>query len=118
MKMKQRRVTIKQVAPEAGVSLRTIPSVRAPLGDFFGVGHAVAKHYVSLPLNAIFGPRRGPKGPFAAAMNSYFTMPFGSAAKVFHEATEENPAPWDLPGVNLTGDENYTLPNVGSVPTP
>jgi hypothetical protein len=48
--MKQRRVTIKQVPAEAGVAITTIPSVRAPLGDFFGVGHAVAKHYVSLPL--------------------------------------------------------------------
>lgn len=131
------------------------PSVRAPLGDFFGVGHAVAKHYVSLPLNAIFGPRRGPKGPFAAAMNSYFTMPFGTGfrvqirnesdkpienlfyyvdyeltdepipddvarfhayyrqekptQKVVHARTEENPAPWDLPGANLTGDDNYVI---------
>lgn len=80
--MKQRRVTIKQVAAAAGVSITTIPSVSVSLGDFFGVGHAVAKHYVSLPLNAIFGPRRGPKGPFAAAMNSYFTMPSGSVAKI------------------------------------
>ena len=46
------------------------PSVRAPLGDFFGVGHAVAKHYVSLPIACVFGPRRGPNGPFAAAMNT------------------------------------------------
>ena len=46
------------------------PSVRSPLGDFFGVGHATCTHYVSLPLSMVFGPRRGPKGPFAAAMNS------------------------------------------------
>ncbi|MDD3229917.1 MAG: DUF2961 domain-containing protein [Oscillospiraceae bacterium] len=131
------------------------PSVRVPLGDFFGVGHATCRHYVSLPLNMIFGSKRGPKGPFAAAMNSYFPMPFSSGAKVqiinesnepiqnlffmidyeltedpmpvdmgrFHAMwrcekpckrieypkTEENPAPWDLPGKNTTGDENYVI---------
>jgi hypothetical protein len=131
------------------------PSVRAPLGDFFGVGHATAVHYVSLPLSMVFGPRRGPKGPFAAAMNSYFPMPFGSSArivlhnesdqpienlfyyidyeltdeqptddvgrfhaqyrqekpaqKIVHESEIERPAPWDLPGVNLTGDDNYVI---------
>ena len=46
------------------------PSVRAPLGDFFGVGHAVAKHYVSLPMNAIRLPARAPKARSAAAMNT------------------------------------------------
>src|SRR5919197_5630854 len=58
------------------------PSVRAPLGDFFGVGHATCTHYVSLPLSMVFGPRRGPKGPFAAAMNSYFPLPFGNSARI------------------------------------
>lgn len=131
------------------------PSVRAPLGDFFGVGHAVAKHYVSLPIACVFGLRRGPKGPFAAAMNMFFPMPFGSGAriqlrnesdmpienlfyyvdyaltetpipedvgrfhayyrqerpteKLVHESTQENPPPWELPGVNLTGDDNYVI---------
>jgi transposase len=33
MKMKQRRVRIKQVAAEAGVSIATIPSVRAAAND-------------------------------------------------------------------------------------
>lgn len=133
----------------------TNPSVRAPLGDFFGVGHAVAKHFTSLPLACVFGPRRGPKGPFAAAMNSYFSMPFRTAARIqirnesdaavenlfyyvdyeltdepmpddvgrFHayyrqeaptqkityETSDEKPAPWDLPGVNLTGEDNYVI---------
>ncbi|MFI2710626.1 glycoside hydrolase family 172 protein [Micromonospora sp. NPDC018662] len=132
------------------------PSVRSPLGDFFGVGHATCTHYVSLPLSMVFGPRRGPKGPFAAAMNSYFPMPFGKSAKIvirnesdkpienlfyyvdydltdeakpddvayFHAyyrqekpcvpvpnglAPGEVPNPWDLPGVNLTGDDNYVI---------
>jgi hypothetical protein len=131
------------------------PCVRAPLGDFFGVGHAVAKHYVSLPMATVFGPRRGPTGPFAAAMNSFWPMPFGSGARiqlrnesdspvenlfyyidyaltddpvpddvarfhafyrqekptqnVDHAGDDPNPAPWDLPGVNVTGDENYVI---------
>lgn len=131
------------------------PSVRVPLGDFFGIGHAVSKHYVSLPLSMVSGKRRGPKGPFAAAMNSYFPMPFGDGAKLYlinesdmrvenffyyvdyelydekpaddvgrfhamwrrenpckkveHELSEENPAPWELPGKNLTGEDNYTI---------
>ena len=37
------------------------PSVRVPLGDFFGVGHATGAHWWSLPLNCTFGDRRGPK---------------------------------------------------------
>lgn len=131
------------------------PSVRSPLGDFFGVGHATCTHYVSLPMSMVFGPRRGPKGPFAAAMNTYFPMPFASGARIFirnesdepiqnlfyyvdYELTEEtipddvgrfhahyrqekpatkvvqasdvvDPAPWDLPGTNLTGDDNYVI---------
>lgn len=58
------------------------PSVRVPLGDFFGIGHATCKHFVSLPISMVFGPRRGPKGPFAAAMNCYFPMPFASGARL------------------------------------
>jgi hypothetical protein len=131
------------------------PSVRTPLGDFFGIGHATCKHYVSLPLSMVFGERRGPKGPFAAAMNCYFPMPFADGARiqiineseepiqnlfyyvdyeltttpppedvgrfhatwnsespteaVIHESDLEKPAPWDLPGVNLTGDDNYVI---------
>lgn len=76
MKMKQRRVTIKQVAAEAGVSITTIPSVRAPLGDV---------------------------GRFHAYYRQEKTQ------TVLHEATEENPAPWDLPGTNLTGDDNSSV---------
>jgi hypothetical protein len=133
------------------------PSVRVPLGDFFGIGHAVSKHFVSLPLSMVTGDRRGPKGPFAAAMNSYFSMPFNERAiikiineseeeianlfyyvdyeqyessdslpadmatfhaswnrenpteKVEFESTIENPNPWDLPGENLTGEDNYVI---------
>jgi Protein of unknown function (DUF2961) len=131
------------------------PSVRSPLGDFFGIGHATCRHYTSLPLSMVMGQKRGPKGPFAAAMNCYFPMPFESGAriqiinesdepiqnlfyyldyetsdvlpgedvgrfhasyrqehpttKVVHDSSLTDPAPWDLPGINLTGAENYVL---------
>ena len=131
------------------------PSVRTPLGDFFGIGHATCKHYVSLPLSMVTGDRRGPKGPFAAAMNCYFPMPFGEGArlqiineseapienlfyyidyeltddppppdtgrfhaaynqeapctKVEHPTDLKDPSPWELPGTNLTGDDNYVI---------
>jgi hypothetical protein len=130
------------------------PSVRAPLGDFFGMGHAIGKHYVSLPLSMVFGKRRGPKGPFAPAMNCYFPMPFASGgviqlrneaelpvenlfyyvdyelyadglpddmgrfhavynqampcAKIVHEGPPDV-EPWELPGANLTGQDNYVI---------
>jgi hypothetical protein len=58
------------------------PSVRVPLGDFFGVGHATCRHFVSLPLNITFGNRRGPKGPFSGSMNCFFPMPFGKSARL------------------------------------
>jgi len=35
------------------------PSVETPLGDFFGVGHGVANHFVSLPLSMVRGPGGG-----------------------------------------------------------
>ncbi|PTQ09799.1 hypothetical protein CLG96_11505 [Sphingomonas oleivorans] len=131
------------------------PSVSVPLGDFFGVGHATANHFWSLPLVTTFGNRRGPKGPFSAAMTSFFPMPFQKGArvqivneaeepienlffyidyekyaedlpedfgrfhaswnrenpceKIVHQHPYQDPAPWDLGGVNLTGDDNYVV---------
>jgi hypothetical protein len=54
------------------------PSVEVPLGDFFGVGHGVANHFVSLPLSMIRGPGRG----LNAGMNCYFPMPFSKEARI------------------------------------
>lgn len=54
------------------------PSVEVPIGDFFGVGHAVAAHFVSLPLNMVAKPGRGNQ----AGMNCYFPMPFNRSARV------------------------------------
>ena len=54
------------------------PSVEVPLGDFFGVGHALAHHFVSLPLSMVRGPGRGNQ----AGMNCYFPMPFNRSARL------------------------------------
>lgn len=50
------------------------PSVEAPLGDFFGMGHAKHKNFVSLPLQ--MSPRKG-KG-----FNIFFPMPFSNGFKI------------------------------------
>jgi hypothetical protein len=58
------------------------PSVRTPLGDFFGIGHGISKHFISLPISMITVKRNGPNGPYGPALNSFFSMPFGSQAKI------------------------------------
>ncbi|MEV0616322.1 DUF2961 domain-containing protein [Nonomuraea sp. NPDC050404] len=50
------------------------PSVLVPLGGFFGMGHARAANFVSVPLR--MSPQDG-KG-----FDSWFHMPFASRAKV------------------------------------
>lgn len=50
------------------------PSVEVPIGDFFGMGHAMCKNYVSAPLQ--MSPEDG-KG-----FNCWFPMPFASNAKI------------------------------------
>jgi hypothetical protein len=49
------------------------PSVDAPLGDFFGVGHGLERQLTSLMI------RDGSSG---RSRNSYWAMPFGKSAKV------------------------------------
>ncbi len=49
------------------------PSVEAPIGDFFGIGHGILKNFVSLPLQ--MSPQEG-KG-----MNCWFPMPFYKNAR-------------------------------------
>jgi len=56
------------------------PSVQCPLGDFFGLGHAKATYFTSLPLQA-----------FYLGLNSWFSMPFASGAKI----TVTNDSPQD-----------------------
>ena len=63
------------------------PSVEAPVGDFFGVGHALTNHFVSLPLSMTKGPGWGNR----AGMNCYFPMPFAERALITVENQCEVP---------------------------
>ena len=56
------------------------PSVEVPLGDFFGVGHAKASTYVSMPMNMIGGSRREVYN--SASMNCYLQMPYSNGARI------------------------------------
>jgi Protein of unknown function (DUF2961) len=55
------------------------PSVNVPIGDFFGIGHAETRDFVSLPLQ--MSPQDG-KG-----FNAWFPMPFARSARL--SATSE-----------------------------
>ncbi len=51
----------------------THPSVEAPVGDFFGVGHGVDKSFLSLPVRVTSEGR---------ARNCYWPMPFRNSARI------------------------------------
>lgn len=57
------------------------PSVQAPIGDFFGMGHGITKNYSSAPLQ--MSPENG------TAMNCFFPMPFGKSARVEIESNAD-----------------------------
>jgi len=61
----------------------TEPSVLVPVGDFFGLGHAVTRNFVSLPLT--MSPQDG------KAFNCFFPMPFARKAliQVINEGEKE-----------------------------
>jgi len=63
------------------------PSVEVPVGDFFGVGHALANHFTSLPLTMTKGAGWGRN----AGMNCYFPMPFAERALITIENQCEAP---------------------------
>lgn len=48
------------------------PSIEAPLGDFFGMGHGITKNFVSAPF--MMSPQEG------RGLNCYFAMPFSEGA--------------------------------------
>jgi hypothetical protein len=62
------------------------PSVEVPLGDFFGMGHAQRKNFISLPLQ--MSPRKG-KG-----FNCWWPMPFSNSFKMALE--NDNPKKFRL----------------------
>jgi hypothetical protein len=49
------------------------PSVEAPIGDFFGIGHGMDKSFVSLPIKVSSNGR---------ARNCYWPMPFRKSARI------------------------------------
>ncbi|MBD3214191.1 MAG: DUF2961 domain-containing protein [Candidatus Lokiarchaeota archaeon] len=57
------------------------PSVEVPIGDFFGMGHAERKNFVSLPLQ--MSPQKG------RGFNCWFPMPFSEGFKIMLE--NDNP---------------------------
>lgn len=59
------------------------PSVQAPIGDFFGMGHGMTKNFTSAPL--AMSPENG------TALNSFFPMPFGTKARIEVESNCEHP---------------------------
>ncbi|SHE39229.1 Protein of unknown function [Seinonella peptonophila] len=59
------------------------PSVQAPIGDFFGMGHGITRNFVSLPL--AMSPEDG------RALNSFFSMPFGQEARIEIESNAAKP---------------------------
>lgn len=56
------------------------PSIDAPLGDFFGLGHARVAPYATLPFSVVTGGHA--QALNLAAFNCWFAMPFGSAARI------------------------------------
>lgn len=63
------------------------PSVEAPVGDFFGVGHSKVASFSCAVLNMSANPGRDDH----AAMNCYFPMPFAEGARVTVENQCETP---------------------------
>ena len=60
----------------------TAPSVEAPVGDFFGVGHGLNRSFSSLPLNCSSEGR---------ARNCYWQMPFRKSARITVTNEGRNP---------------------------
>jgi hypothetical protein len=50
------------------------PSIQAPLGDFFGMGHGLTANYWSIPLS--MSPQDG------TSFNCFFAMPFSEGARI------------------------------------
>ncbi len=59
------------------------PSVEAPIGDFFGMGHGLTRNYASAYL--MMGPEDG------KAFNCFFPMPFSKSARIEAESEASLP---------------------------
>lgn len=61
-----------------------VPSVEAPIGDFFGVGHGLDRSFSSLPINCSSEGR---------ARNCYWLMPFRKSARITVTNEGQKPVP-------------------------
>ena len=68
------------------------PSVVAPLGDFFCLGHSLVNSFASLPFTSSVRPEQAYKFGGGAALNCYLPMPFNRHARI--EVTNENDVPY------------------------
>jgi hypothetical protein len=69
----------------------TEPSVMAPLGDFFCLGHGIVNSFQSLPFTVSANERVERKFGVSAALNCYLQMPFRKAARVEIENQSQQP---------------------------
>src|SRR5579871_285971 len=58
------------------------PSIEAPVGDFFNIGHGIAASNMALPLTTVAAEGNERKLGGNIAMNCYFQMPFGNGARI------------------------------------
>ena len=68
------------------------PSVLAPLGDFFCLGHNHMNSFQSLPFTASAHTARSNQFGANVALNSYLQMPFNASARI--EVTNEGSEPY------------------------
>lgn len=66
------------------------PSVLAPLGDFFCIGHSMPANFQSLPFTVSVRPMDDHKYGGTSGVNCYLTMPFNKRARVEVENQGEN----------------------------
>lgn len=59
------------------------PSVQAPIGDFFGIGHGIVKNYTSYPFQ--MAPEDG------KSLNCFLPMPFEQSARIEIECNTQYP---------------------------
>lgn len=68
------------------------PSVLAPLGDFFCIGHSLAGNFASLPFTVCVRDDEHLRFGGSAALNCYLPMPFNSRARI--EIENQNDVPY------------------------
>ncbi|MCI1209841.1 MAG: DUF2961 domain-containing protein [Treponema sp.] len=73
---------------------QAMPSVLAPLGDFFCIGNSFPGNFSSLPFNVSLKPEEAGRYGAPCAVSCYFPMPFNKKAKI--EIINENSLPFIL----------------------